>query len=958
MLNTLTLDDRSYEKIREEAIKNIVKHCPTWTNHNPSDPGIALVELFSSMSEMLLYRFNRVPDKNYIAFLEMLGINANFVSPSVSRVQFKIVENFEQHQNKKTTKLINAETQFITTDKEVDDRPLIFETINSLYISNLKLQRVISKSYNSRKENYQLNIHPLNIPFEPFQESEEIEESIIYLEDKKFQTLTMPNVITIIFSLDIKQSKKVTDKWFNEIKWEYFNGEIWKKIKTLETSQELQEKYTSASNAEHFFITLQGDNLDLSAHILKELSNEAGYYIRGRIDIEAHRWLKDEDIQIYEIHKEVATTQEGTKPNSIFNNSSPLDLSNRFYPFGEEPKEHDLFLIEDEVFSKKGQNLTLIFQRKGESNTLFKIEWEYPVNKNEWKRLPIEHNTTDHLLSSGTIQFTVPEDMHQATVNGENRYAIRAKVIKEGYTQEREKREEAFYQAIRNQEKNLTNPLKEHLDIPYFDSIKISYIEPKQIIEHCYIYNNGNFIRKIEFKNEQKDNVKKNFLSEKLETDTSLYLGFKGYFQNDYLDLFFDIEKSSFAENPLSIRWEIYQQESWKILKVVEDNTNHLTKNGDIRFRVDRTIEEEHLFDIKGMWIRAKFSNEKSTFNFPYIINNILQNTTIVYQQETIRDEFIGISIGIPNMKFKLNHKNIVYPPILEIENSRYRPIEKEKRFIDYKNDEKVYKFNSLNGEILFGDNRYASIPNPKEDIYATQYAISYGEDGNVGKGQLKLRTTIKSIDSATNITPATGGSDAEDLDDLIYRAPEMLRVKNRVVTVKDYESASVDFSPYILKAKAISAQDNDINIFVVTKDILDEQSMKKEILLQELEERLKSMSLITVIPKVLLPKTVEINIKVTLVSTIEDKKITDNFKNRLEEKVREYFDVTQKFPMGRVVISEADLYKVLHQESFGYYYRSIKIWKEDEHEPSHSNQLEITQDDEIIKLNIFEIED
>ena len=185
-----------------------------------------------------------------------------------------------------------------------------------------------------------------------------------------------------------------------------------------------------------------------------------------------------------------------------------------------------------------------------------------------------------------------------------------------------------------------------------------------------------------------------------------------------------------------------------------------------------------------------------------------------------------------------------------------------------------------------------------------------------------------------------------------------MLRVKNRVVTAKDYESASVDFSPYILKAKAISKKESDIDIFVVTKDILEKQSLKEEIVLQELEERLKEMSLVTVIPKIILPKIIEINIKVKLVSTIDTKRVDDIFKSKLEKRARNYFDVTQKFPMGKLVISEADLYKILHQESFGYYYKDIKIWENTEHEPSQSNQLEIDADDKIIKLNIFEIED
>jgi hypothetical protein len=48
MLPLPELDDRSYDEIREEAIRNIVRHCPDWTNHNASDPGITLIELFSS----------------------------------------------------------------------------------------------------------------------------------------------------------------------------------------------------------------------------------------------------------------------------------------------------------------------------------------------------------------------------------------------------------------------------------------------------------------------------------------------------------------------------------------------------------------------------------------------------------------------------------------------------------------------------------------------------------------------------------------------------------------------------------------------------------------------------------------------------------------------------------------------------------------------------------------------
>ena len=958
MLNSLNLDDRRYDDIREEAIRNIVKHAPSWSNHNASDPGIALVELFSTMTEMMQYRFNRVPDKNYMAFLDMLGINGNFVSPSASRVQFHLIENFEQHQEKKTTKHILAGTQFITKDKEIEDRPLIFETIDETYISNVKLKKIISKSYNIKKETYQFTQHDRESPFTPFQESEEIEESIIYLEDQSFSDLAISNVVTLIFSIDIKQSKQMNQNWFQNIKWEYSNGKIWKALKTSQTPQDTQDRYRLSSNAEHFFITLEGDNLDLNSMVKNDLSQKEGFYIRGRIDVEAHGWLKDEDIQIYEIHKENATAKDGIKPNKLLFNNASLDLNNILYPFGETPKKDDIFLIEDNIFSKLGQTISIAFKRSGLSSNLLRIQWEYPINKNEWQILKLQGNSIDDLKSSGLIEFIVPNDFHEVIVNGEKCFAIRAKITKEDYTQEKQKREDDFYKALRNQDENSINPSTQKLDIPYFDEIKISYCEPKQIIDNCYIYNNGSFIRKIEFNNEHKDNVKKSFLSEKLENDTSLYFGFDAHLQDDILDLFFEIKNNIFTQNSTPIHWEIYGESSWRTLKIIHDTSNNLNKNGDIRFQIPLNNKNETLFDLNGMWIRANFSKEKSLFEFSSTITAILQNSTIVYQQETLKNEFIGISIGIPNMKFKLNHKNVVYPPKIAIGEYQYEPIKRKKRFVDYTEKEYIYKFNSLNGEITFGDNQYGAIPHPKEDIYATQYAISYGEDGNIGKEELQLRTTIQSLDSVTNIIPATGGANAESLNDLVHRAPEVLRVKNRVVTVKDYEHASVDFSPYILKAKAISAKESDINIFVVTKDILEKNSMKEEVLLKELEEKLTQMSLVTVIPKVILAKTIQINIKIKLVSTIEGKKIDSEFKNKLEKRARDYFNITKKFPMGKQIISEADLYKILHQESFGYYYKEIKLWKESEHEASASNQLEINQDNEVIKLNVFEIED
>src|SRR5438874_6750124 len=68
------LDDRRFQDIVDEAKRRITRYCPEWTDHNVSDPGIALIELFAWMTEMILYRLNQVPDKHYVKFLELMGI--------------------------------------------------------------------------------------------------------------------------------------------------------------------------------------------------------------------------------------------------------------------------------------------------------------------------------------------------------------------------------------------------------------------------------------------------------------------------------------------------------------------------------------------------------------------------------------------------------------------------------------------------------------------------------------------------------------------------------------------------------------------------------------------------------------------------------------------------------------------------------------------------------------------
>ena len=83
-----TLDDRSYEEILDEALSRIPVHTPEWTNFNESDPGVTFLQVVSFVVESMLYRANRVPERNRLKFLKLLGVERQPAAVAEGLVQF------------------------------------------------------------------------------------------------------------------------------------------------------------------------------------------------------------------------------------------------------------------------------------------------------------------------------------------------------------------------------------------------------------------------------------------------------------------------------------------------------------------------------------------------------------------------------------------------------------------------------------------------------------------------------------------------------------------------------------------------------------------------------------------------------------------------------------------------------------------------------------------------------
>lgn len=91
------LDDLRYSRILEELVRRIPVYAPEWTNHNDSDPGIALLQLFAYLAEQVGYRLNRVPDKAHVALLALLGIRLATARAATSQVAFLLASPRAHH---------------------------------------------------------------------------------------------------------------------------------------------------------------------------------------------------------------------------------------------------------------------------------------------------------------------------------------------------------------------------------------------------------------------------------------------------------------------------------------------------------------------------------------------------------------------------------------------------------------------------------------------------------------------------------------------------------------------------------------------------------------------------------------------------------------------------------------------------------------------------------------------
>jgi predicted phage baseplate assembly protein len=131
------LDDRRFQDLVDDAKRLVQQRCPEWTDHNVSDPGVTLIEAFATMVDQLLYRLNRVPERHYMRFLDLLGLRP--FPPTAARANVTFWLSAPQQE----TVTVPAGTEIATVRTEVEDA-VVFGTLAPLAIASCELRHLAS----------------------------------------------------------------------------------------------------------------------------------------------------------------------------------------------------------------------------------------------------------------------------------------------------------------------------------------------------------------------------------------------------------------------------------------------------------------------------------------------------------------------------------------------------------------------------------------------------------------------------------------------------------------------------------------------------------------------------------------------------------------------------------------------------------------------------------------------
>lgn len=274
------IDDRRYEDILAEVRTRIARYTPewtpVWTDVNDSDPGITLAQVFAWLSELLIYRMNKVPELNYIKFLQLLGIELKPAESARAEITFPVLETHPD-----PYVIVPLRTQ-ISAEATDGGAPIVFETERALTALTARLTAVQVFEGFDYTDASLLNSES-ELGFEPFGSLAKVDSALLlgFKYDKDFPPQIELNISFVAF--EIGATAFSSDCGLPEttvfpsatISWEYWNGTEWRGMSLLKDETRALER------SGHVYLKTPAKN-EMQRAVIGRVA-ESLYYIRGRI---------------------------------------------------------------------------------------------------------------------------------------------------------------------------------------------------------------------------------------------------------------------------------------------------------------------------------------------------------------------------------------------------------------------------------------------------------------------------------------------------------------------------------------------------------------------------------------------------------------------------------------------------------------------------------------------------
>jgi predicted phage baseplate assembly protein len=277
--------------------------------------------------------------------------------------------------------------------------------------------------------------------------------------------------------------------------------------------------------------------------------------------------------------------------------------------------------------------------------------------------------------------------------------------------------------------------------------------------------------------------------------------------------------------------WEAWDGDSWAACEVESDATGGFNQAGDVVLHLPRTHTPSSLSSLRAGWIRCRLVPPQEGRAF-YTAAPTLSSASAVtiggtvpaMHAETVTDEVLGLSEGVPGQVFTLERGPVVADAaefVVEVgAGAGWEEWLETESFAGRGPDERVVRLDRTSGEVSFGPavrepagglRQYGAVPPKGAPIRVTRYRTGGGPRGNVAPRAITvLRTPVPLIDRVVNRRAAIGGAAGETVDEARIRGPLALRTLDRAVTVEDYEQLARHAAPGIARVRAVPATSSE----------------------------------------------------------------------------------------------------------------------------------------------------